>query len=188
MSEHATSGPIPRSVALIRGVGGPTAMRMPHLRAALEAVGLAGVTTLQVAGNVVVDPAGRTASDLAGLVRATIRDSFGHDLPVLVRDHAQLRDLAARNPYLGTQEGRWVLTMVLDRAPRPDAIEAAIAAAAQIAPRDAMSVDADAVFLRYADGVGTSKLQSAWLERRLGVVGTARNANTIEKLIALTAP
>ena len=182
-----TASPGSRSVALVRGVGGPTAMRMPALREALAAAGLTDVATLQVAGNIVVDPAGRSDEELADLVRSTIRASFGHDLPVLVRSHEELRDLVARNPYLGTQEGRWVLTMVLDRVPDDDDVDAALETCAQIAPQDAFLVDGRAVFLRYAAGVGISKLQGAWLERRLRVVGTARNATTIEKLIALTA-
>lgn len=162
-------------------------MRMPALRETLHAAGLTDVATLQVAGNVVVDPGAHTPEGLAHVVRTAVLDSFGHDLPVLVRSHEELRALAERNPYLGTQESRWVLTMILDRIPDDDDVAAALDAAQGIAPEDAFTVDGRAVFLRYASGVGTSRLQGAWLERRLGVVGTARNANTIEKLIALTA-
>ncbi|MBN8880749.1 MAG: DUF1697 domain-containing protein [Salana multivorans] len=176
-----------RWAALVRGVGGPTAMRMPDLRAALERAGLSGVTTLQVAGNVVVDPDGRRPEEIAALVNATVRDAFGHDLPVLVRTHEQLLDLAARNPYAGSHEGRWVLTMALDRA-IDDVTAAAVAeAAARRSPADALTVDGREVFVRYEGGVATSRLQGTWIERRLGAVGTARNHNTIERLIALTA-
>ena len=43
------------------------------------------------------------------------------------------------------------------------------------------------VFVRYADAVAGSKLQASWFEKGLGVVGTARNANTVAKLVQLTA-
>ncbi|MDQ1123073.1 hypothetical protein [Microbacterium trichothecenolyticum] len=43
------------------------------------------------------------------------------------------------------------------------------------------------VFVHYPVGIGGSKLQAGWFEKRLGVVGTARNANTVAKLVAMTA-
>ena len=77
-------------------------------------------------------------------------------------------------------EGRWVQTVFLDAAPTvalavPDGI-----------PEEAV-LDGREVFVRYPEGIGGSKLQAAWFEKRLGVTGTARNANTIAKLIALSA-
>ena len=170
------------SVALIRGVGGPTALRMPELRSALEDAGLTGVRTLQVAGNVVLDPGGRSAAACAELVRRTVHRSFGHDLPVIVRSHEELVDAERRNPFVGTQEGRWVLTVFLEAPPHlqqtPDP---------PAGSPDQFAVDGSEVFVRYADGVGTSRLQAAWFEKRLGVVGTARNANTVARLVELTA-
>jgi uncharacterized protein (DUF1697 family) len=53
-------------------------------------------------------------------------------------------------------------------------------------PEEAM-LDGREVFVRYPEGIGGSKLQAGWLEKRLGVTGTARNANTIAKLISLSA-
>lgn len=171
-----------RSVALLRGVGGPTALRMPDLRAALRDAGLGEVETLQVAGNVVFAPDGRAPDASADLVRRTVREAFGHDLPVVVRSHAELVDAERRNPFLGTQEGRWVATLFLDRAPAdPDGLDPDAGAP------DRFAVDGTEAFVRYTAGVGRSRLQAAWFERRLGVVGTARNANTVARLVTLTA-
>lgn len=169
-------------VALIRGVGGPTALRMADLRLALEDTGLTGVTTLQVAGNVVFDQEGRSAPACAELVRRTVYRTFGHDLPVIVRSHEQLVDAEQRNPYVGTHEGRLVMTVFLGSTTRSsDVLDPAAGAP------DFFVVDGEEVFVRYATGVAGSKLQSAWFEKRLGVVGTARNANTVAKLVQLTA-
>ncbi|MHA7178640.1 DUF1697 domain-containing protein [Arthrobacter sp. MDB2-24] len=97
---------MPRSAALIRGVGGPTAMRMAELRAALEDEGLEGVATSQVAGNIVFDPGERSTAACAALIRHTVCARFGHDLPVVIRSHEQLVDAERRNPFIGSQEGR----------------------------------------------------------------------------------
>jgi uncharacterized protein (DUF1697 family) len=171
-----------RAVALIRGVGGPTALRMPDLRAALEDAGLQGVTTLQVAGNIVFEQDGRATSLCAALVRRTVFERFGHDLPVIVRSHEQLVDAERRNPFAGSQEGRWLLTVFLDRTPP----ERAVLDPDRGAP-DVFAVDGAEVFVRYATAVAGSKLQTSWFEKGLGVVGTARNANTVAKLVQLSA-
>ena len=44
------------------------------------------------------------------------------------------------------------------------------------------------IYLRYPNGAGRSKLTLDYFERRLGVAGTARNWNTLLKLVELTAP
>ncbi|MDQ1137718.1 uncharacterized protein (DUF1697 family) [Microbacterium sp. SORGH_AS 1204] len=171
---------MPRSVALIRGVGGPTALRMPALREVLASAGFGEVVTLQVAGNVVLDAGSRSPDEIAATVRAAVGSAFGFDLPVVVRSHAELADAVARNPYAGAPEGRWVQTVFLDTTPTatltlPDGI-----------PEVAV-LDGREVFVRYPEGIGGSKLHAGWFEKRLGVTGTARNANTIAKLVALSA-
>lgn len=171
---------MPRTIALIRGVGGPTAMKMPLLREVLASAGLGDVVTLQVAGNVVLDDGGRSPDEIAATIRDAVRAAFGHDLPVIVRSHAELADSRGRNPFADASEGRWVQTVFLDAAPAvalevPDGI-----------PEEAV-LDGREVFVRYPEGIGGSKLQAGWFEKRLGVTGTARNANTIAKLIALSA-
>lgn len=172
---------MPRTVALIRGVGGPTALRMPALRDVLASAGLGEVETLQVAGNVVLDDAGRSPGEIAQAIRDAVRSAFGFDLPVVVRTHAQLVDTVSRNPYADAAEGRWVQTVFLDGRP---------AAAALTLPDgipEAAVLDGREVFVRYPEGIGGSKLQAGWFEKRLGVVGTARNANTVAKLITMSA-
>ncbi|MHA7178639.1 hypothetical protein ACX80J_00835 [Arthrobacter sp. MDB2-24] len=74
------------------------------------------------------------------------------------------------------------MTVFLDRTPHPATSLDPAAGAPNV-----FAVDGSEVFIRYASGVAGSKLQSTWFEKRLGVVGTARNANTVTKLILLTA-
>ncbi len=75
---------------------------MADLRSALEDAGLPGVRTLQVAGNVVSDHGDGPMTAYAQLVRRTVRRTFGHDLPVVVRSHQELLDAERRNPFVGT--------------------------------------------------------------------------------------
>lgn len=172
------------SVALIRAVGGKTAMKMADLKAALSSAGLNVITTLQVAGNVVFDPAGASPDDSAELVHRAILDAFGHDLAVVIRTHEELVAAVARNPYAGSQDGKWIHTMSLVAPPKP-ALSLAIDHA--YGAPDEFVIDGADIFLRFDSGVANSKLLTSWFERRLEVVGTARNANTMAKLVDLTA-
>ncbi|MCW2163729.1 Uncharacterized conserved protein, DUF1697 family [Microbacterium hydrothermale] len=172
---------MPRSVALIRGVGGPTAMKMPALREVMASAGLGEVETLQVAGNLVLDPGRRSSAAVAKAVRAAVREGFGFDLPVIVRTHAELADAHARNPFADAAEGRWVQTVFLAEPAETTVLELPAGA-----PEEAV-VDGREVFVRYPEGIGGSKVQAGFIEKRLGVVGTARNANTVAKLIAMSA-
>lgn len=155
---------------------------MADLRSALEDAGLTGVTTLQVAGNVVFDHDDRPAPAYAALVRRTVHQNFGHDLPVIIRSHDQLVDAERRNPFVGTQEGRLVMSIFLEEMPRPRG-----ALDPSFGTPDLFVVDRTEVFVRYAAGVAGSKLSSARFEKMLGVVGTARNATTVAKLVELSA-
>lgn len=170
-----------RTIALLRGVGGPTALKMARLREVLASAGLGEVETLQVAGNIVLDDSGRSPEAVAGVVRAAVLGAFGHDLPVVVRSHAELADAHARNPFADAAEGRWVQTVFLDSVPAVGAVHLPSGI-----PEEAV-LDGREVFVRYPEGIGGSKLQAGWFEKHLGVVATARNANTIAKLIALSA-
>ncbi|MCM3500870.1 DUF1697 domain-containing protein [Microbacterium sp. P26] len=172
---------MPRSVALIRGVGGPTAMKMPALREALASAGLGEVETLQVAGNLVLEPGRRDSATIAKTVRTAVREGFGFDLPVIVRTHAELADAHARNPFASDPEGRWVQTVFLDQPAATATLELPAGAPEEVV------VDGREVFVRYPDGIGRSKVQASYIEKRLGVIGTARNANTVAKLIEMSA-
>jgi uncharacterized protein (DUF1697 family) len=53
-------------------------------------------------------------------------------------------------------------------------------------PPDEFSLLRREIFLHLPNGAGRSKLTIDYFERRLGVAATARNWNTLIKLIALT--
>jgi uncharacterized protein (DUF1697 family) len=173
---------MPRTVALIRGVGGPTALKMAALREVLASAGLGKVDTLQVAGNIVLDDAGRSPGEIATLIRESVREAFGFDLPVIVRSYAELADARARNPFADAAEGRWVQTVFLAEPP----VGGMTFEVPAHYPEEAV-LDGREVFVRYPEGIGGSTLQAGWFEKHLGVIGTARNANTVSKLIEMSA-
>lgn len=158
-------------------------MKMAPLREAVENAGFTGVATLQVAGNVIVDLPDEPREATAARIHDVVLAEFGFDLDVIMRTHAELVDARRRNPFVGTQEARYLLTTFLDSVPAPHRVGTLDP---DRSPGDEFVVDGAEIFVRYESGVATSKLTLPWFERGLGVRGTARNANTIDKLIDLT--
>ncbi len=159
-------------------------MRMADLRVALVDAGLVDVETLQVAGNVVFDPSGRAPTESAALVRTAVRDRFGHDLAVIVRSHAELVAALDRHPFLDLATGSRVSIAFLDSSPTAEAV--ASLDHSHLADEQ-LAVSDREVYLCHPGGQAGSKLTLAWIERQLDVVGTARNVNTVAKLVAMTA-
>jgi uncharacterized protein (DUF1697 family) len=178
---------VPTFAAFLRGinVGGKNSIPMAELKPALSALGFEDVVTYIQSGNVVFRSPSRAAGDVAADVERQIAQVFGVDVAVLVRTPAQLRKIAADNPFLGKGADLSKLHVVfLDARPGKDAI-------AKLdpdrSPPDAFSVRGREIYLRLPKGAGRSKLTIDWFERALSVRATARNWKTLGKLIELTS-
>jgi uncharacterized protein (DUF1697 family) len=105
---------------------------------------------------------------------------------VVVRTHPELERIVGANPFAGADgEPAGVHVVFLDRAPAASAVATLDP---NRSPGDEFQVDGSEIYLRYPNGSGRTKLTLDYLERRLGATGTARNWNTLLKLVELTAP
>jgi uncharacterized protein (DUF1697 family) len=155
---------------------------MADLRRSLTLAGFDDVETILQSGNVLLEPGNVDASTLANRVTDLIAADFELDVPVIVRTRRQLSGVLASNPFLDDEANQSRLHAVFLQKK---------AAASNIedldpdrSPPDRFSVKGDVVYLHYPNGSGRSKLTLDYLERKLGVIGTARNWNTIGKIEA----
>lgn len=171
-----------RIVALLRGVNiGRRQLPMAGLRAGLEAAGCTEVVTYLQSGNVVLLPPAAAGKQPAAWLSRTITEIAGFDVTVVVRTKSQIADAIARNPYPGA--GGTLLHVVFCSA-APPVLSADLDA---LAPEHATVVGHD-VYLHLPNGMGRAALP-ALVEKdlkRAGVVGTARNWNTVEALHELS--
>lgn len=88
-----------RAVALLRGinVGGKRLIKMAALKASFERLGLADVATYIQSGNVLFT-APRVGPALAKRISAALADEYGHEVPVTLRDRAQLAAVLSSAP------------------------------------------------------------------------------------------
>jgi uncharacterized protein (DUF1697 family) len=172
-------------VALLRGinVGGRNRLPMGELRAALSTLGLEDVSTYLQSGNVVFRSPGE-GKQLAAGIEQRIAEVFGLKIAVLLRTPAELRKIAAGNPFLQDEADLAKLHVVfLDGTPT-----AAVAAKLDPdrSPPDRFSLRDRELYLHLPNGAGRSKLTIDYFERLLEVKATARNWKTLTKLIVLT--
>lgn len=163
-------------------VGGRNAVAMKALAAALTDAGLDDVTTVLQSGNVLCRCAKREGS-VATLARAAIEEAFGLDVHVVVRSRQELAAVVAANPFLAGGEVRDPRTLHVAFLEKRPSTDPASVDQGRFAP-DAFVVAGRDAYLSYPNGSGRSKLTLASLERALGVLGTARNWRTVQRLAA----
>jgi uncharacterized protein (DUF1697 family) len=172
-----------RQIALLRGVnvGGKRPVPMAALRELLGRLGYADVATYLQSGNVVL------TSDLAPerlerALEAAILDEMGVDPQVVVRTRDELADVVAGNPLGEVAEPKRFQVSFLSAAPAPEVVRAL--ESADVAP-ERVAVRGREVYAWHPDGVQSSPLAKLLTDRGLGVTATARNWNTVTRLLAL---
>lgn len=173
---------MPVFIALIRGinVGGHKKIRMADLKSSCEALGWRDVRTHLQSGNVVFKS---TKSNRAQLVKE-LEAAMSVEAKVILRTAAELKKIIDANPMPGEAErgpSHFIVTF-LDGMPSAAAMKSL--RDAYSGPENMQLLGAE-LYIEYGPDMGRSKLNNALIERKLGVAGTARNWNTVTKLMEL---
>lgn len=173
-------------ISLFRAVNlaGHNKVGMSVLRTLYESLELDGVQTYVQSGNVVCRTRNRDLRVLAGRICDAFEIAFGFRTPCILRTVPELRTVVARNPFAGRAalEPNRLLVTFLDADPGPTA-QAAIDKL--VGFPEELRLDGRQLYIYYPDGVGRSKLPAVKLEKALGVTGTARNWNTVLRLLEM---
>lgn len=161
--------------AFLRAVNvtGRNIVRMEELRTLCTSLGYANVRTLLQSGNVVFESK-RKPSETQ--IAEAIREASGLNIKVMLRNEAELRSVVERNPFTPVREPSHLLVVFLAAEPTGKLTYGG---------PEAYHVDGRELYVDYVNGVANSKLTNALIERQLGVAGTARNWNTVTKLLEL---
>jgi uncharacterized protein (DUF1697 family) len=177
---------MPTHVALLRAVNlGPhNKVAMADLRDLAVALGFTQPKTLLLSGNLVFRNGRPRGAALEALLERETAARLGLEITYVVRTAAEWQAIVSRNPF--PEEARrdpaHLVLLCLKSAPTPGAVEALQAA---ITGREVVRADGRQAYVVYPDGIGTSKLTNAVIERKLSTAGTGRNWNTVLKLAAL---
>jgi uncharacterized protein (DUF1697 family) len=176
---------MPVYVALLRSVNvaGHGRLSMSELQQSLRELGYRDVSTYIQSGNVIFSTTGRSIPKLVADTERQLERDFGSSPAVLVRTAPELARVVAADPFArrGADPSRRHVTFL---AAEPST-ERLAAFAAPPSGRDELVIIGREVYVHTPDGYANSKLTGSLLERRLGVLSTTRNWNTVTKLHAL---
>lgn len=173
-------------VALLRAVNvtGHNKVSMGDLRALAADLGLDDPRTLLQSGNLVFRGGGRDAAKLESRLERATREQLGVSTTYFVRAAAEWQTIIRGNPFPreAVSAPNHLALICLKRAVGASAV--ADLRRAIVGPEVVEGTGRE-IYIVYPAGIGTSKLTSALIERKLGCGGTARNWNTVLKLGAL---
>jgi uncharacterized protein (DUF1697 family) len=175
-----------RWAGLLRAVNvGGRKLPMAELKALVEQLGHGDVKTLLASGNVVFGAEGHDAAKLEAGLEAAL-EKHGLKTDVLIRSHAELKQIDAANPFPDAAKAHPNHLLVhFHRDPFPDGLIARLPEVYD-GPERLEAIGRE-LYVDYPDDVGHSKLPQAMGKLKFPKVVTGRNWNTVGKLIELTA-
>jgi uncharacterized protein (DUF1697 family) len=172
-------------VSMLRAVnvGKHGRLNIAALKELHEELGLGHVQTYLASGNVLFTSRLKDRARLTKRIMQEIERRFDLEIEVILRHLEEIRNIVVRGPVLSPRaDPSKLLVMFLAAAPSAQAQAALLKA--HSGP-EMIEIRGPEIYLYYPNGVGRSKLTSTFIESKLGTSGTARNWNTVTKLLEL---
>ncbi len=161
---------------------GKNKVPMAQLREVLAQAGFKNVRTYIQSGNALVDT-DISAKELETKVHALIKKHIGADLTIVVRTASQLQKVLNENPFKdGYDISRIFFVLFADSPPAQNVKELLV----QDYSPEKLAILKNAAYMFIPNTYGSGKLSNNYLEKKLGVVATTRNFNTLTKLIEMS--
>jgi uncharacterized protein (DUF1697 family) len=176
---------MPVVISMLRGVNLPShnKINMGALRALYESLKFEDPRTYVLSGNVIFRTKEKNFAVLAKKIQNAIEREFGCRPEVILRTPDDLRKAIAASPFATRRdlEPSKILVTFL-AAPPPDTHSTL---AGLKGYREELHLQGRELYIYFPDGVGRSKLPWSSVERLLKVTGTARNWNSVTKMLAI---
>jgi uncharacterized protein (DUF1697 family) len=177
---------MPVVISLLRAinVGGYAVIKMPDLRALYESLKFKDVQTYIQSGNVIFRTDEKDMSKLAKRIQAAIGKKFSVTPGVILRTTREMREIVADNPFAKRRdvEANKLHISFLDTKLSPGAcgqLRALPLATEELVPRGSE------LFIYCSNGMGKAKIPWARVNKICAAQGTARNWNTVTKLLEM---
>jgi uncharacterized protein (DUF1697 family) len=179
---------MPTYIALLRGinVGGHNKIAMADLRDFIAKLGFTGPKTLLQSGNLVFTGGRKSDKALETLLEQETAKRLGVAADYMIRNTAALEAVVAANPFPkeAKSDPSHLVVVFLKSAVTAKDVKAL---GELIKGPEVVRGEGTHLYIVYPAGIGTSKFTAALIEKKLGTRGTARNWNTVLKLLALAS-
>jgi uncharacterized protein (DUF1697 family) len=176
---------MPVLISMLRGVnvGGHNKIKMDALRALYESLNLESPRTYVQSGNVIFCTKEKNSAALAKKIQSAIERKFGFRPEVILRTTDEMRAAIAASPFTdrNLEPGKTVVTFLAgDAGP-----EASAKLLALTDHPEELHLLGRELHIYFPDGMGKSKLPWPKIEKLLATPGTARNWNSVTKMMAI---
>ncbi len=172
-------------VSLFRAINvGTNKVGMPELKEMHRRLGFSNPRHYLQTGNIVFESNEKDADKVAGQLKKEFEKEFGFATEVMVRTAVEMQSIHARNPWPDdkTKEAKWLVVMFLTAEPTKEAQQALTTA--YTGPEEIVFSGKE-IYMYYVNNIGNSKLTNTYIEKKLKVLGTGRNWNTVNKLLEM---
>jgi uncharacterized protein (DUF1697 family) len=168
--------PMARYVALLRGVnvGGTGKLPMADLKRICREAGFERIETYIASGNVVFESA-ETGDGVKSELEHRLHDYAGKAIQVFIRTAAEMRAVLRANPFPKADPARSYAFFLAGKPP-PDA-----SSTVRHKADEQIHVGKREIYVHYPSGMGQSRLVIP-----AATAGTARNMNTVAKLVEMS--
>ncbi len=174
-------------VAFLRGinVAGHRKIRMSDLKQVHESMGHWNVATLLQSGNIVFQCSKTDRQRLIQDIAKEYEKRLGLHTDVIVRGGAELGEIVRGCPFplSPDREPRFLHVVLLSGLPSSDAARNLL----MYDGPEEKHISEDVIYVYYTQGSGRSKFNVPFIEKTLEVRATARNWNTVTKIVELAA-
>ena len=173
-------------ISMLRGVNvaGHHQIRMAAVRRLYQSLKLVDAQTCLQSGNVVFTTDERDLAAVAKRIQQGMEREFGFLPEVILRTSPELRAAVGRNPFAarrGLDPSKLLVGFTVS-VPAAAAQERLLGFATAT---EEVRLDGREVYVYFHNGVGQAKLSWAAIEKTLNTPATARNWNTVSKLLVL---
>jgi uncharacterized protein (DUF1697 family) len=170
-----------RYIAFLRAINvGGRVVKMDRLRKLFEGEGFTKVETFIASGNVIFDGAGRAAT-LERTIEAMLSAALGYEVSTFVRTGAELRQVAAHEPFSASQLDKAARLNVAFLATSPGAKETKALMALKSRVED-VHVQGREIYWLSRVLQSESEISNAVFEKTLGQRSTVRGISTVRKM------
>jgi len=177
---------MPVLISMLRGVnvGGHNKIKMDVLRALYESLKLEDPRTYVQSGNIIFRSKEKISPALAKKIQNAIEREFGCRPEVILRTAEELRKAIAATPFASRHnlEPGKILVTFLASEPAPQA--RATLLGMKFHPEE-LHLKGRELYIYFPDGAGRSKLPWSSIGKLLKTTGTARNWNSVTKMLAI---
>ena len=175
-------------ISMLRGinVSGQKMIKMDALKEMYEDLHFTNIQTYIQSGNVIFNDNHTEQIDLGQRISNELMRKFGFEIPVIVLDTVELKEIIEKNPFTSDKTKEISHLHVTFLSSKTELIDNGLFYQKK-APGEEFAITENAVYLYCPKGYGQTKLTNAFFESKLKVGATTRNWKTTLELHRIAA-